>query len=248
MENRNERLRAMGRWGLLPTLAELGILALLIVGFVLLRVSDWAPRLTWVPDRTAGGEAINDPNAVRFCYMLLTLPLTAGLLALSRRGRSESAKFWPALLAGITAWQGIGESSWHFGVPSGAEFVFFPKIEGVQGTTALLLFLPAALYVVLSRRACFSMRTWLLSFGCNWLGHWVLLGAGGLIAATGWMSLSDWLPLCGALIGGGGAVLTAWRMYRVSPEKQSLLLLSIVLYMALGVLMEGCMGIASGLE
>lgn len=248
MKNRSERLRAMGRWSLLPTLAELGILALLIVGFVLLRVSDWAPRLAWMPDRLEGGEAVNDPNLVRFCYMLLTLPLTAGLLALSRRGRTESAKFWPALLAGITAWQGIGESSWHFGVPSGADFAFFPRIEGVQGTTMLILFLPVALSIVLDSRACFSLRTGLLSFSCNWLGHWVLLGIGGLTEAAGWLSVADWMPLCGALLGGGGAALTAWRMYRVSPDRKSLLLLSIVLYMALGVLAEGCMGIASGLE
>lgn len=242
------KLRGILRWGVAPALLQLCLLGAMIVLFVLTNVSSWAPRLAWVPDRLEGGEAINDPNVVRFCYALLTIPLTAGLLALSRRCSGKTGAFWLALLAGITAWQGLGESSWHFGVPSGSDFLFFPKIEGVQGTTFLVLFLPIALRVILNRRSAFSFRAFLTSFTCNWLGHWLLLGIGGLTEALGILPMETWLPICGWLLGGGGCLLALWQMSRRAPDQKSLLLLSIALYMSLGVLAEGCMGIASSIE
>ena len=56
------------------------------------------------------------------------------------------------------------------------------------------------------------------------------------------------MPLCGALLGGGGSLLLMLAMFRCAGDRRRLLLLSIALYMALGVLVEGCMGLASGLE
>lgn len=246
--DRNRRLRQATRWGVLPALGQIGLLGLMIAGLVLLKPVAWTPRLDWVPDRMELGRAVNEPTLLRLTYMLLTVPLTAALLALGRRARTDRGAFWAGVLAGITAWQGAGECAWHFGVPVEAEFVFFPKLEGVQGTPVLMLFLPLALRIVADDRIGFAFRSWVLAFCCNWLGHWLLLGIGGLLSAAGWMDTGRWMPLCGTLLGGGGSLLLMCAMYRNAGDRRRLLLLSIALYMALGVLAEGCMGIASGLE
>ena len=246
--DRNRRLYPVVRWGLLPALAHIGLLGLMIAGLVLLKPVSWTPRLNWVPVRMELGRAVNEPTLLRLIHMLLTIPLTAALLALGRRARTDRGAFWAGVLAGITAWQGVGECAWHFGVPVGPDFLFFPKLEGVQGTPVLILFLPVALRIALDDRIGFAFRSWLLAFSCNWLGHWLLLGVGGLLSAAGWMEPECWMPLCGALLGGGGSLLLMLAMFRCAGDRRRLLLLSIALYMALGVLVEGCMGLASGLE
>ena len=150
--DRNRRLYPVVRWGLLPALAQIGLLGLMIAGLVLLKPVAWTPRLNWVPDRMELGRAVNEPTLLRLIHMLLTIPLTAALLALGRRARTDRGAFWAGVLAGITAWQGVGECAWHFGVPVGPDFLFFPKLEGVQGTPVLILFLPVALRIVLDDR------------------------------------------------------------------------------------------------
>lgn len=244
--------------GIIPFFIQMAILVVVILFFVFVIANDAIPDVAGVPQRN---DEANDPNIVRLIYMILTIPATILLVRWAVKTENKKKAFWIGLIAGIVAWQGIGECSWHFGLPfygwtnwptTGAvyeTFVFFPKIEGVQGTFLLVLFVPLLLYMFRKGDFSWGLRIFVLSFFCNWVGHWVILGIAPMWpAALSYHNPYKWPKIVGILAGLHGTLMLIYKILFKAKTTEERYVLSLLLYTFVGVLVEGVFQVGGALE
>lgn len=224
--------------GLLPTIYQFLILCVVILEFYFL-IGHKSPLMI----SQVSSDINNDPNLIRFIYMFLALALAGILLFVSSRQTSIRKSFWLSLIGGILLWQAIGECSWHFGFEIAGENVYFPKIEGSQGTFMLVLIIPLLVYLMIKKIIPWFLLVFIASFMLNWLGHFVLIGI------EPWFNgMIPWLKVGGYLIGGGGSLLLSYGILFKARTLEQRLMLSMLLYTCIGIMVEGVFGIGSSLE
>lgn len=231
--------------GIIPFLIQFGILVTVILEFVCLIANDVFADIESVPLRT---DLANDPNIMRLIYMFLAIPATAVLVTFACKTSATVKSFWLALIGGIVAWQGIGECSWHFGLWLNGNFSFFPKIEGAQGTFILALALPIFVYLFFKGDMKWGIKIFLLSFFCNWVGHWVIAGIEPWFNSGKVITPKVWQIISGFVFGFGGTLFLLYRLFFKAETKEQRLTISLLLYTTVGVFIEGVVGIGAGLE
>lgn len=234
--------------GIIPFFIQIGILAAVILEFVFLIANPAIPHVPGVPDLLAGTEVINDPNWARLIYMILCIPAVFFLLKWSSKITDNKKAFWPALIAAILTWQAIGEGSWHFGLVMEGSFSFFPRIEGVQGTFFLLFTLPIVIYLAKTKRLPWFLLIYLFTFYANWVGHWLIMGAGPMWFANVYPNPERWPEFIGFIFGLHGSMMLVYRILCKAKTTEERLLLSIALYMFVGLFLEGGLGLGGSLQ
>ncbi len=246
---RKETLKLGFRDGIVPFLIILGICVVCIFEFVFLIANDAFAHVPGVPDLMVGGHAINDPNWLRLVYLLVAIPGVFVLLAWASKIAGKKKSFFVALIAGILAWQALGECSWHFGLTVEGTFLFFPIIEGVQGTFLLVLFASLVIYLAVTKRLPWYMLVFLLTFLSHWVGHWIILGiAPWFPVGASYFNPGKWPKLVGILVGLHGSIMLVYRILFKAKTLEERLLLALALYTAVGVVVEGVFGVGASLE
>lgn len=181
---------------LLSIVLELAVLGALM-GFCALFI--YRGRLLG-EEQLVGSETAS-PTAGRLIYMFLSLIAGLGLgIAASGYAKADKdrAGFWCGFCAGILLWQAAGEEAWHFSVQG----IHFVQLESIAAFPLVILFVLLLVYGY--RRRAFDWGVWclLVSFACNWLGHYVTIGIypffADLVESRRWNVCSG--SFCGAVM------------------------------------------------
>lgn len=226
--------------GIIPFFIQFGILVVVILLFAFGIANDAIPLVPGQTSVDVAGEQSN-PNWVRLIYMLLTIPGTILLLKWSSKIENKKKAFWPALIAGIVAWQGLGECSWHFSLPINGVQVNMPPIEGFMGSALIVFFVPVIIYVLTKTNASWTMKIFLLSFLCNWVPHWLLLGIAPMWWNVGvvYHIPAKWPKLGAFLFGLHGSLMILYKILFKAKSTEERLVLSVLLYAFVGTFAEG---------
>jgi len=155
---------------LLPLLFQYVILAALIALFMVC-----VKRGPLLEEAELVGDETSSPTVGRLAYGVLSLLASLGFTVVaSKAAKTEHdvRAFWFGFPAGILLWQAIGEISWHFSVGG----IHFVPLENVTSFPLAILFVLLLIYG--KRHHSFDWGVWimLLSFACNWFGHYITLG------------------------------------------------------------------------
>lgn len=181
--------------------------------------------------RLIGGE-MSSPTTGRLLYFILSFILAFALWLASVRCAGlerDVPAFWLGYTAGILLWQAVGEEAWHFSV-GGINFV---QLESIASFPLVLLFVTLLVYGY--RRRAFDWGSWItiVSFACNWLGHYVTVGIYPFVEQ--WIDSRSWNV--GAGISGGGLVLLISIFYLRShgTSRKGRMFASMLTYIAIGI-------------
>lgn len=186
------------------------------------------------------GEEMSSPTMGRLFFAVFSFLGFAVLTAIShdigKRGKVFPS-FWCAMFAGTFLWQSIGEDLWHFTVDG----VHFVQLESISVLPFAILFGMLLFYILRHEALGWGIQCTLLSFACNWLGHYILLGVYPLVSSL--IDVNAWCKLVGI---GAGSILTILGVYLgvcKSRNTKERLLSVILTYYGVAVLVFGIMGI-----
>jgi len=246
---RKQTLKLGWRDGIVPFLIYLGMCVLCIFEFVFLIANDVFPNVPGVPEFLIGGHVVNDPNWFRFVYMFVGIPVVFVLLRWASKIECKKKAFYVAVIAAILAWQVFGECSWHFGLTVDGTFLFFPILEGLQGTFALFFVSSLIIYLAVTKRLPWYMLVFLVAFLSNWGGHWIILGIAPWFSVdASYFNPEHWPKLVGILVGMHGTLMLVYRILFKAKTLEERLMLAIALYACFGIFVEGVFGFGSSLE
>lgn len=187
------------------------------------------------------GEEMSSPTIGRLVFAVLSFCAFAILTAVSQ-GIGKQGKifpsFWCAMFAGIFLWQSIGEDLWHFAVDG----VHFVQLESITVLPIAILFGMLLYYVLRHDALGWGVQCTLLSFACNWLGHYILLGVYPMVSSL--IDTNAWCKLVGI---SAGSILTILGVYLgvcKSRNTKERLLSVILTYYGVAVLVFGIMGVS----
>lgn len=185
-------------------------------------------------------DEMTEPTLGRFIYFILAfvLFLVLSVIAskLATKGNDVYA-FWCGFAAGILLWQSVGEEAWHFGVGE-AHFAF---LENISTLTFVILF--ACLLIYGYKKQCFDWGIWimLVSFACNWYGHFVTLGLYSFV--EDYIESRTWNIYFGSICGGILFILSIVYLLRHNSTQKGRMFSSVLTFIAMGVvafsIMEG---------
>jgi len=155
---------------LFPLLLQYVILAVLIILF-----TTFVKRGPLIGEVKLVGSEMSSPTVGRLLYGLFALVafmVFTFFASKAAKANNDIRSFWCGFTAGILLWQAIGEISWHFSV-GGINFV---PLENVTSFPLAILFVLLLIYG--KRHHSFDWGVWimLLSFACNWFGHYITIG------------------------------------------------------------------------
>lgn len=155
---------------LLPLLLEFVILAALIMVFY-----QFIGRGPLVQEIRLVGDEESSPTVGRLIYGIISFvgfAVCTKLASNAAKADHDRSSFWFGFAAGVMLWQSVGEISWHYSV-AGINFV---PLENVTSLPMALMFLLLLVYG--KRHHSFDWGVWcmLLSFACNWFGHYITIG------------------------------------------------------------------------
>lgn len=192
-----KNLREIGLDFCLPIIIETMILGCTM--FIHRQFSDTG-NLLLIADRVGTKLAI--PTSGRMILLLLSFLgfLFCTIAATCTTDRNNN--FYPFVfgsLSGIFLWQAIGEHAWHFGLPMDNTVLHFVQLESVSSLTVLLPILLLCIYALVKHSFNFGIEITILSFFCNWLGHFVTLGTYPFVA--GMIDEKNWNITVGVIAG-----------------------------------------------
>ena len=159
--------------------------------------------------------------------------------------KGEAGSVWPVFWIGYTGgtllWQSVGECAWHFSVRGGGFLICFPHLEGASAVFLVLLFCLLLLYAW--RHDSFGWGLWIfiLSFMCNWIGHFVMIGTYPFVASL--MDEHLWYIISGLVIGLATCAVAVVLGRRSALDTKARLCCSLLLYMGIGIIVTGAGGI-----
>lgn len=187
------------------------------------------------------GEEMSSPTIGRLVFAGLSfygfVILTAVSQGIGKQGKIFPS-FWCAMFAGTFLWQSIGEDMWHFAVDG----VHFVQLESITVLPFVILFGMLLYYVLRHDALGWGVQCTFLSFACNWLGHYILLGVYPLVSSL--IDANAWCKLVGI---GAGSILTILGVYLgvcKSRNTKERLLSVILTYYGVAVLVFGIMGVS----
>lgn len=182
--------------------------------------------------KTVGSE-MSSPTAGRLFYFILSFVLSLAITViasrLAQKGKDVPA-FWCGFAAGILLWQSVGEASWHFQVDG----TNFTVLENIMSFPLVLLFIGLLIYG--HNHRCFDWGVWIMivSFACNWLGHYVTIGIYPFL--SGLTDSHTWNVLAGSIVGGILFILSILFLITHQDTKKGRMFASILTYIAMGVI------------
>lgn len=178
------------------------------------------------------GAEMSSPTSGRLVYFILSFVLAVPLCVLAsgcaRKGKDVPA-FWLGYVSGILLWQSFGEEAWHFTVGG----IHFVQLESIAAFPLVLLFIGLIIYGC--RHRCFDWGVWctILSFACNWLGHYVTVGLYPFV--ENFFASRAWNVLAGSTGGGVMFVISIIYLLRHKDTKRGRLTASLLTYIAIGI-------------
>lgn len=178
------------------------------------------------------GNEMSSPTVGRLIYLFLSffLGLALGVAAHRYEKKNKTRiSFWCGFCSGIFLWQAVGEEAWHFSV-NGIHFV---QLESISAFPLVILFVLMIAYGY--RFHSFDWGIWctIISFACNWLGHYVTIGiypfVAGLIESHGWNVYS------GSICGGVMLAVSIRYLLRHGDTLKGRLFASLLTFIAIGI-------------
>ena len=152
-------------------------------------------------------------------------------------------KLYPAFYIGFTAglllWQAIGEGAWHFGYTEDGTYINFFRLEASDSFFLVVVFAFFTAYLIRYSAPDFGALCAILSFVCDWFGHFLMEGTYPLV--SGFMTDSTWYSVVGFTVGialSTTAVILPIRRYK---DLKGHLLCSMMLYIGISVMAFGLM-------
>lgn len=186
------------------------------------------------------GDEMASPKTGRLVYTVLAFVLAVGTcLAASKFAKKEKEvpAFWLGYASGIFFWQALGEGAWHFSV-GGVNFV---QLESIASFPLVLLFIGLIIYGAAHRSFDWGVWCVIISFACNWLGHYVTIGIYPFFEEL--VEAHTWNIWAGAVAGGIMLIYSIIYLITRGGTKKGRLFASMLTYIALGCtalsIMEG---------
>ncbi|ORX45032.1 hypothetical protein BCR36DRAFT_585903 [Piromyces finnis] len=161
----------------------------------------------------------------------------------SKKDKHLLLPWFLSVTGGIMLWQGIGESSWHYGLEidnneGEKNFVNFPRIESFQGIPILVVFVLLFLYGY--GKLGFGVESCLGAFLGNWYGHVCILGTYPFALACHInVDMKAWDRIMGTINFVIFGIIGFYIMFLTKKSKQTKYLASVSLFIAFGVLVYG---------
>lgn len=184
------------------------------------------------------GDEMSSPTAGRLFFAVAAF--ITGIIFTSRAS-SEAGEgktyvpFFFGMFAGTFFWQALGEDLWHFSV-NGVHFV---QLESVSVFPLVVVTVLFVIYAV--RREILDWGVWcaLLSFLCNWFGHYIMLGTYPFVAK--YFETSVWNRGVAWISGIFLAILGVYLGIFSAKDRKGRMFAAIVTYIATGILAFGLM-------
>ncbi len=182
------------------------------------------------------GDEMSSPTMGRFVYAVVSFLLFAVFTKLGSNAAKKDkdlCSFWFGFTAGVLLWQSVGESFWHFAV-GGINFVV---LENITSFPLAVLFVMLMIYG--KRHHSFDWGVWcmLLSFACNWIGHYITIGIYPFVEP--YIASRPWNVWVSVIFGG---LLTIYSfqflLFRAKTTKGRMLA-SMMTYIALAIIFFG---------
>lgn len=178
----------------------------------------------------------SEPTVGRLVFglVMFTLGIGSPFLAhyFNKKGK-DLIGFGLAFLSGILLWQSIGECFWHFRI-GGVQLV---RIESIQSLPLVIVFTVILIVAGFFKDKNFPLWICVLSFACNWLGHYITLGLYPIVSSG--VDWKLWAYTMSGVIGGlatiGGLILSLF----CPKTKKGVYLGSMLLFIGLGVIYFG---------
>lgn len=189
------------------------------------------------------GDEMTDPTSGRLFYvffamvMCIVLAVIGGKLA--KKGKLFSP-FYLGVVGGTFLWQSLGEDAWNFGLGESGEITYFLQMESIQVLPIVIPFLILVGYGVVHHSFDWCVLNVLLSFICNWMGHYVSLGTYFLVASK--FSLEQWCVVAGISFGALFILLGLLLGIFASKDTKARLTASMIMYIGVGILVFGFVG------
>lgn len=185
-------------------------------------------------------DEMTKPTLGRLVYVIVSLVATFLCAAWAAKCATKD-KIFPAFYLGFTAgmllWQAIGEGAWHFGYMVGDNYINFFRLESSGSLFLVISFAALTAYLMKSRVMNFGVLCTVLSFLCNWYGHFVSEGTYPYVAK--FFSVSTWYAVSGLMVGiilTVAAILLPIFKYK---DTRGRLLCSMLLYIGISVMAFG---------
>lgn len=219
---------------LLPFLGQFAVLVVCI-GLHRLFVGRGGPL--GVPELV--GDEMSSPTVGRLIYAILSCVLFLILTILaSKQAKTgkEIQPFWLGMFAGTFLWQSIGEDLWHFTLDG----VHFVQLESIAVLPFVILFLLLLIYTLRNQALDWGILCTMLSFACNWLGHYVMLGSYPFVSA--FVDEKTWYALSGCVVGALALLVGIYCGVKKADSRRQRLLAAVLTYIAVGVIAFGLIG------
>lgn len=130
-------------------------------------------------------------------------------------------------------WQSIGECLWHFQIGG----VQICRIESIQSLPLVIVFTVLLIVSGLFFNKNFALWIAVLSFACNWLGHYITIGLYPIVSSG--VDWKLWAYTMSGVIGGlatiGGLILSLF----FCKTKRGVYLASMLLFIGIGIIYFG---------
>ena len=178
---------------------------------------------------------ISSPTVGRLVFGIVAFTFGIGLTFLAHflnKKNKEIFSFASAFAGGVFLWQSIGECLWHFQI-GGVQIM---RIESVQSFPLVIIFIILLIVFGLFKNKNFAIWVCVLSFACNWLGHFITLGTYPFVNGVDWKL---WCYTMSAVFGGIATLLGLFLSLFCCKSKKGIYYASILLFIGIGVIYFG---------
>ena len=185
-------------------------------------------------------DGVTKPTLGRLVYVIVSLiGFTVCACTASRCAKREKiySAFYIGFTAGLFLWQALGEGAWHFGYTENGVYLNFIRLEATASLFLVPVFALFTAYLMKHSSLDFGVLCTLLSFLCDWFGHFILEGFYPFV--SGFMTIDTFYRISGSVLGSAmsaAAVLLAARRYK---DLKGRLLCSLLLYIGVSVIAFG---------
>ena len=179
---------------------------------------------------------MSEPTVGRLVFGIVTFVLGITVIPIANllnKKDKDIFGFGLAFLSGVLLWQSIGECLWHFQI-GGVQLV---RIESIQSFPLVIVFTILLIVCGLFFNKNFALWIAVLSFACNWLGHYITIGLYPLVSSG--VDWKVWAYTMSGVIGGVATLVGLMLSLFFPKNKKGVYLASMLLFIGLGVIYFG---------
>lgn len=182
-----------------------------------------------------GGE-MSEPTVGRLvfgiCFFVFGIILVIVSHFLDKKNK-ETISFGCAFCAGVMFWQSIGECLWHFQIGG----IQITRIECIQSLPLVIVFVILLIVFGFDKNKDFSLWVCILSFACNWLGHYITIGTYSFVCNV--VDWKLWAYVWSGVAGGIATLIGLFLSLFCCKTKKEILLASMLIFIGIGVIYFG---------